>query len=241
MTAYTKREMIFTGILFLGMMILGSFFDLEISQTLIDPQSPFGIAFGAFGEWPYEFALVLGGLCLIFGGTPEKKADFIIRIVVGGLIVILSAAFAAQVPVDYFPAYRSLFLPLSIILTILITGLLVLFVRKCDRRRLTKAGLMILLVGFGEVLLIILLKEIWGRPRMGFLMGTPAVEFQPWWVIQSSAQEAALALGVAAENFKSFPSGHVGNAACMMILGMFPYLRPGWKKWGSESSTDIPA
>ena len=33
-----------------------------------------------------------------------------------------------------------------------------------------------------------------------------------------------MALGVAAEEFKSFPSGHTGNAACAILLVILPLV-----------------
>ncbi|MEG0367511.1 MAG: phosphatase PAP2 family protein, partial [Coprobacillus sp.] len=45
-----------------------------------------------------------------------------------------------------------------------------------------------------------------------------------WWVIGSTMKDHLLSLGVAAEEFKSFPSGHSGNAACAMLLCVLPLL-----------------
>lgn len=225
MTNRLKREGLFLAVLFLVMMIAGSFWDLPLSLALVDPASPFAVGFAAFGEWPYEFALVFGGLCLMFGGTPKTKAERLIRVVVGGLIAFLAAGFAAQVPSHYLPLDRPLSLAIGTVGVGFVCALLFQYVRKCDPKKLTRAGFVFLLTGVGEVLLIILFKEIWGRPRMGFLMGTPEASFQPWWIVGSSMKETFLALGVSAESFKSFPSGHAGNAACLILFSLLPALK----------------
>lgn len=40
-----------------------------------------------------------------------------------------------------------------------------------------------------------------------------------------------IAAGTAAEEFKSFPSGHTANAATMLLLGLIPLLQPKLKKY----------
>ena len=50
------------------------------------------------------------------------------------------------------------------------------------------------------------------------------VSFQPWWVIGNAMKEQLLTLGVASEEFKSFPSGHTANTACAMLLCVLPLL-----------------
>lgn len=50
------------------------------------------------------------------------------------------------------------------------------------------------------------------------------VSFQSWWVIGNTMKDQLMALGVASEEFKSFPSGHTANAACAMLLCVLPLL-----------------
>lgn len=40
-----------------------------------------------------------------------------------------------------------------------------------------------------------------------------------------------MAAGVAADEFKSFPSGHTANATTMLLLGLVPYLKPQLQKY----------
>ena len=52
----------------------------------------------------------------------------------------------------------------------------------------------------------------------------PEAAFQPWWVIGSEMKDTLMTMGVAAEEFKSFPSGHSGNAACALLLSILPLI-----------------
>lgn len=76
---------------------------------------------------------------------------------------------------------------------------------------------------FLEMIIINIIKIPWARPRMRMITAQNQV-FQPWWVIGSDMKDHLMALGIAAEEFKSFPSGHTGNAACALLLGVLPVI-----------------
>lgn len=59
----------------------------------------------------------------------------------------------------------------------------------------------------------------------------PRAFFMPWWQIGSEVKSTLLAAGVAAEEFKSFPSGHTANAATMLLLGIIPFLNPRYQRY----------
>ena len=59
---------------------------------------------------------------------------------------------------------------------------------------------------------------------MRMIVQQPFASFQPWWIIGSDMKNHLMALGVAAEEFKSFPSGHTGNAACAILLVILPLV-----------------
>ena len=47
---------------------------------------------------------------------------------------------------------------------------------------------------------------------MRLVTNDPRACFMPWWQTGSSLKDTLVAAGVAGEEFKSFPSGHTGNA-----------------------------
>lgn len=48
--------------------------------------------------------------------------------------------------------------------------------------------------------------------------------FMPWWQPGKTLRDTLVDAGVAAEEFKSFPSGHTANASSMMLLCLLPHL-----------------
>lgn len=59
---------------------------------------------------------------------------------------------------------------------------------------------------------------------MRLVADDPRAYFMPWWQTGSQLKDTLVAAGVAAEEFKSFPSGHTGNAAVLILLGLLPQL-----------------
>lgn len=95
-----------------------------------------------------------------------------------------------------------------------------------DIRKMIRLLLLAMLM---QIMIINIVKIPWGRPRMRMISKEPLASFQPWWVIGGEMKDALITLGVAAEEFKSFPSGHTGNATCALLLGALPLVCPKLK------------
>lgn len=74
------------------------------------------------------------------------------------------------------------------------------------------------------MLLINLIKIPWGRPRMRLIASDSRAFFLPWWQPGTALWDQLTAFGVAVEEFRSFPSGHAGNAVTLLLLGLLPQL-----------------
>ena len=98
------------------------------------------------------------------------------------------------------------------------------FSQNASRDTIKKIVILLLSVVFIELIVINLVKVPWARPRMRMISSRHDVSFQPWWVIGNTMKDQLMALGVAGEEFKSFPSGHTANAACAMLLCVLPLL-----------------
>lgn len=114
---------------------------------------------------------------------------------------------------------------LSVMIAVIIVGVIDFIMWKltqnANREQVKKVIILFLGVMFLEIIIINVIKIPWGRPRMRMITAQNQV-FQPWWVIGSSMKDHLMSLGIAAEEFKSFPSGHSANAACAMMLGVLP-------------------
>lgn len=87
-----------------------------------------------------------------------------------------------------------------------------------------KIGLVFLISIMGIMIIINMIKIPWGRARMRLVASNPEAYFMPWWQVGASLKNTLVAQGVAAEEFKSFPSGHVSNATAVLLLSLFPLL-----------------
>ena len=58
------------------------------------------------------------------------------------------------------------------------------------------------------------------------------VVFAPWWSPGNADKAQLIAGGMDSEEFKSFPSGHVANAATLLLLVLLPKLRASLQSYG---------
>ena len=65
---------------------------------------------------------------------------------------------------------------------------------------------------------------------MRLVAADPRACFMPWWQPGQTLRNELVAAGVAAEEFKSFPSGHTANASALMLLSLLPCIRPALAK-----------
>lgn len=77
-------------------------------------------------------------------------------------------------------------------------------------RKHKKHATFLLLFVISEIIVVNILKVVWGRPRMRSLES--ADDFKRWYEISGPA---------ASEEFKSFPSGHTANGFAMLGYSLF--------------------
>lgn len=88
---------------------------------------------------------------------------------------------------------------------------------------LTRWALMVLAVWVAQAIILnVIVKPLWSRPRMRVIEVTPGLNFQPWWVIGNPDKWAYIAAGVIKDGFKSFASGHTAHAAIGLMLAGLP-------------------
>ena len=79
---------------------------------------------------------------------------------------------------------------------------------------------------------VTLLKSIFHRPRFRSIIATDyGVEFHNWWVRCGNYKQYMEVFNLPKEEFKSFPSGHTGAAAVLIIVAPFlPMLDEKYQK-----------
>ena len=218
------REILLFSCFLAAMMLIGSLWDYPISLALYDKASWYGNLLAAYGEYPAWLGLILAGTMLIAARNRGKMVSGAFQLAGGGLLAIAGAFMAATTPSKYLPASEALLVTLGLLCSALTALLTARMCRGADRAVAVRVAAMISAVILTEIVLYSLIKIPWGRVRMRLVAADARAYFMPWWDAGGSLKKTLLAAGVAAEEFKSFPSGHTANAACLMLLCLLPQV-----------------
>ncbi len=224
MKIFEKRSCLLIGGLLCILMVIGSFFDFQISTQLFNIDSLFGMLLASYGQLPAMLCVSVAGMLLIKISKGQKKIVVILSYLFGILFNIFAIMGITMDPMLYIPHMS---IVLSVMIAVIIVGVIDFIMWKltqnANRQQVKRVIILFLGVMFLEIIIINIIKIPWGRPRMRMITAQNQV-FQPWWVIGSDMKEQLMSLGIAAEEFKSFPSGHSANAACAMMLGVLPVI-----------------
>ena len=220
------------GILLTGL-VLGSIFDLQIDQILFSKNNVFGLIMASFGVYP-----CYAGLAFIGGGllaTTLKRKDLHIVIkILSFALAALAYGMSIWLCGREFPSTNGFNVPKLAILsyaicTAIFGGAAFFGYRVCakgDAKTLWKA-LMVMSLIFVVGLLPVgfLVKQILHRPRYRYMVRCDITEFRNWWETCANYKDyfglEVDGLVIDKEEFKSFPSGHSGTGAIMMMF--LPY------------------
>jgi membrane-associated phospholipid phosphatase len=224
MKIFEKKNCLLIGGLLCILMVIGSFFDFQISMQLFNIDSLFGMLLASYGQLPAMLCVSVAGMLLIKISKGQKKVVVILSYLFGILFNIFAIMGITMDPMLYIPHMS---IVLSVMIAMIIVGVIDFIMWKltqnADSQQVKKVIILFLGVMFLEIIIINIIKIPWGRPRMRMITAQNQV-FQPWWVIGSSMKDQLMSLGITAEEFKSFPSGHSANAACAMMLGVLPII-----------------
>lgn len=201
------------------LMIIGSIWDYPISLALHDQTSWFGNFFAAYGEIP---AMLLGntmaGTMLIVARNKEKKGTGIFQMIAGSLMLLMGIAATAFLPTMYLTTSPVVLILIGLVINVFVILLTVRMCRDADRATVIKVAAVCFIVVLGGALLVNIVKIPWGRARMRLVAVDERAYFMPWWQVGGELKDPLTAAGVAADEFKSFPSGHTVNGAAAMLL-----------------------
>lgn len=220
-----KRLLLGAGAFLLAMMVIGSIWDFPISKAVYNPVSPFGLFFAGFGEYPAALGFAAAGTMLLSARNREKRLVGVLQIIGGCWFVLSGAAMAAMLPKGYLEISTVLSVGIGMFCTALTVWGVARLCKGADRHTVIRVATVFLLVIFADILVINLIKIPWGRARMRLVAVDDRAYFMPWWQPGKALRDTLVAAGVAAEEFKSFPSGHTANASSLMLLCLLPMLR----------------
>ena len=213
------------GAVLLLLMIVGSIWDLPISKFLYPGrESSFGQFFAAFGELPAFLAMTSAGILLFFNRKRLRKSWNVLFLAASAVLVAGGIVLSIHEARDNVPAMPLWVAALVTVFAAALAGfLLLLGTEGCQTKTILRFILVLAFISIGMMIVINVIKIPWGRPRMRLLLATGNESyFQPWWKLGGSLKAKLIAEGVASDEFRSFPSGHTGCAACAMLAILLP-------------------
>ena len=225
------------GVAVLGV-ILGSFFDLNISQAIASADNGFALTVSAIGP-----TLGFAGIAFVGGGFIALAIKGQYHIALKVLFYVVAAAcFGVSIYYssgEYFGVngfygaapewvgYFIVFLPMA--------GAEFLgywLFRDCKNKNMWIVFLVTLAVlGVGLAALIPILKDVMHRPRYRFLAVSDMNLFHNWWEPCKNYKELIEQYNSHKDNFKSFPSGHTTEASILLVVPTFlPLAHEKFKK-----------
>jgi membrane-associated phospholipid phosphatase len=212
------------------LIVIGSFADLTISQTIAKPGNVFSLIISIIGEFPF-YALVgsIGTLLFIYFKTQNNTRLFagifssIVFVGAGG------ALYGYTTIHDYLSS-----LPLSIVIGILAVlaaqfGFYFLF-RKADKEEIKRACRFFFWGSVFTFIFLFAIKYVGYRPRYILLVdsnyGARADFYRDWWSFDSSLRNALLSQypTLTKDWFYSLGSGHAAFSSFMVVTIYFSHL-----------------
>ena len=203
-------------------LLVGSFFDYQISSALFNSSSLFGRFIEAAGELPFELTASIAGVMLVRAVRPDSRGSKWLA-VLGILVNVGLAGYEIIGSLRVGGKRIAVQLVLTFVLVIVANLIVYRLTRTTEPDELTRWALMVLAVWIAQAIILnAIVKPLWSRPRMRVIEVTPGRNFQPWWVIGNPDKWAYIAAGVIKDGFKSFASGHTAHAAIGLMLAGLP-------------------
>lgn len=203
-------------------LLVGSFFDYQISSALFNSSSLFGRFIEAAGELPFELTASIAGVMLVRAVRPDSRGSKWLA-VLGILVNVGLAGYEIIGSLRVGGKLIAVQLALTFVLVIVANLIVYRLTRTTEPDELTRWALMVLAVWIAQAIILnAIVKPLWSRPRMRVIEVTPGLNFQPWWVIGNPDKWAYIAAGVIKDGFKSFASGHTAHAAIGLMLAGLP-------------------
>ncbi len=211
-------------IIIVVLIIAGTIFDYQITETLSGKFLIFSKLFEVVGDLP----LTVGGtILLLYFGVLNLKADkfglkiigllfYIAGVIVSILIFLFIFKYANSGHGNHSAASTSQTQKIiAVVLGLIFAALLSFRYCRNDYKVLNKhkrKALFALVMLATVIISANLIKIIWGRPRFWLITSGEAV-FIPWYVPKPFAK---------GNEYKSFISGHTANASLMILITLLP-------------------
>ncbi len=236
--------------IFIALMVVAAFFDLEINKALGDKDSIFGQFFRLFGELTGWIILPIAG-AILFQATDRKTKAGVVMAIVWLIVTLVGWYLSVNYVLEEFigtsyDGYESPYalLPLyNVIFALFFTFCTVFGTAKIDKKLMKKLAVfafaMLIALALSQILANVM-KIMWSRQRFRNLPigngGESAEGFTPWYHPNFGKNKGTNYFPDSAgmkesDAYKSFPSGHSAGAAMTFILVMLPDMFEKLKKY----------
>ena len=162
---------------------VGSFFDYQISSALFNVGSMYGRFIEAASELPFELTASVAGVMLVRAVRPDSRGSKWLA-VLGVLVNVGLAGYEIVSSLRVSGKLIAVQLVLTFVLVIAANLIIYRLTRTTEPDELTRWALMVLAVWVAQAIILnVIVKPLWSRPRMRVIEVTQGLEFQPWWVI----------------------------------------------------------
>jgi membrane-associated phospholipid phosphatase len=219
-----KKLVIVLAVFFAALLVIASFFDLQIDEYIYNPQSAFARFFAIVGMFPQDALLLLAPAMILAALFELRRTIKAAVTAAAGVAVILVTA--ASLYYNLPGIAQGTGISLTIVTAVVCFLILVFFLAALPFAKKKPGELLITaLIGFIAFnvgyLILQTLKTTWGRMRF-YKMDDPAVQFTKWYIPQGKS---------ASDTFKSFPSGHSFSGMCAVWFALWYNFIDALKKY----------
>lgn len=232
----TRLHFYLLAIVLIVGVILGSFFDLQLSQSIFSNRNGFGIAVTSFALLiGYGFISFTGGLLLrtTLNGNKAKWAK-IILIVVNAISILVASYFSQKemFSVNGLNKSGAGYVILAWAIALIVQSAIYYLAYRISINLKDDKLFIVVLIIWAAIILslvagVIVLKDIVHRPRYRTVqLNIEGLTYHNWWE-PFKEYKSFITDTITKEEFKSFPSGHAG-ASCLAVIGaiFIPYIFP---------------
>ena len=216
MKLFKSRNLMIVYGICLFLILVGTFFDFNLSSLIAREESLFGRFFLIFGQFPVMLCGFTAAALLLRSLPTEKNEKTVfLALTAGGFA---GGLIGVKEVIENVSGIKMI---LCILVELLIACALFYFVyMRCDTSNpalLRRTALFILFTVLITTAVVVFVKIPWGRPRYRSIIAVEGLEYQPWYVIGKSARDAFEGI-LDHDEFKSFPSGHTASATYILTL-----------------------
>ena len=217
--------------------LLGSFFDLQISQSIASATNGFGLAMSAIGTtFGFSATALISGGFLALGLKKDFKIYFRILFFLAAAVIYGGSVYYSggeYFGVNGFHEAAPVWVGYLIVCLPLAGAVFLGYWLMKDTTH--PYAWVILLIGFAVAGIGLLagingLKGIFHRPRFRAIEAA-GIPFHAWWQRCTDYKELMETHNLGSDEFKSFPSGHTGEASLPLIaFTLLPLLSQKLRK-----------